>query len=216
MKLAVLGASGGCGAQLVSQAKLRGHEVTAVVRSQAWQPPSGVQVLRGDLTNETFLREAVKGKDAVLSALGLRLKGIAPWNKPDDPTFLTRSTNALVAAMKAEGIKRVIAISSGGVGDSFAVMPGIMKFMIKNTALKYAFPELERLEAALLSSGLDVLMVRPSGLTDGPTTGQVKVARSYTGRATISRADVASWMLEQLGKPVFEEKTPMISVTGVA
>jgi hypothetical protein len=44
----------------------------------------------------------------------------------------------------------------------------------------------------------------------------VKVARSYSGRATISRADVASWMLEQLSKPVFEEKTPMISVTGVA
>jgi putative NADH-flavin reductase len=216
MKVVVLGASGGCGQQLVHQGKLRGHEVTAVVRSQTWQPPSGVTVLRGDLTNETFLREAVRGKDAVLSALGFRLKGLMPWNKPEDPTFLARSTNALIAAMKAENVKRVLAISSGGVGDSFAVMPGIMKFMIKNTALKHAFPELEKMEATLLSSGLDVCIPRPSGLVDGPPAGNVKIARSFNGRATISRADVASWMLEQLGKPAFDEKTPMISVTGVA
>lgn len=216
MKVAVLGASGGCGQKLVELAKLRGHDVTAVVRSQSWTPPPGVTVLRGDLTNETFLREAVKGKDAVLSGLGMRLKGLGPWNKPEQPDFLTRSTNALIAAMKAEGVKRVLAISAGGVGDSFAIMPGIMKFMIKNTALKYAYPELERMEAALLSSGLDVCIPRPSGLVDGPPTGGVKVARSFKGRATISRADVANWMLDQLSKPAFDEKTPMISVTGVA
>lgn len=215
MNLVILGASGGCGQQLVTLAKLRGHGVTAVVRSQSWQPPSGVRVLRGDLTNETFLREAVRGADVVLSALGLRIGGLAPWNKPEQPDFLQRSTAALVAALKAEGVKRVMAISAGGVGDSLEAMPGIMKFMIKHTALKHAYPELAKLETALLSSGLDACIPRPSGLTDGPATGNVKLATRYVGRATISRADVASWMLDQVAQPAFAHQTPMISVTGV-
>jgi len=92
MKIAVLGASGASGVHLVAQAKERGHEVTAVVRSQGYSPPPGVAVKRGDLTDVLFLREVVKGQDAVLSGLGLRLPGIAPWNKPEVPDFLTRSS----------------------------------------------------------------------------------------------------------------------------
>ncbi len=216
MKIAVLGASGGCGQHLVTLGLQRGHEVTAVVRSASWQAPAGVHVVRGDLTHETFLREAIRGADVVLSALGLRIKGLAPWNKPEQPDFLARSTPALVAAMKAEGIKRIVAISAGGVGDSREKVPGVFRAMIALTALKTAYAELEKMEAQLLASGLDVLIARPSGLTDGPATGQVKVTERYTGRATISRADVAGWMLDQVALPAFpQQKTPMISVTGV-
>lgn len=216
MKLVVLGASGGCGQQLVSQALASGHDVTAVVRSASWQPnDKKVNVLRGDLTNETFLREAVKGRDAVLSALGLRIPGLAPWKKPEQADFLVRSTAAIVAAMKAEHVKRLLAISAGGVGESREKVPAVFRAMISLTALKTAYAELEKMETAMLSSGLDVCICRPSGLTDGPLTGKVKVTESYVGRATISRADVAAWMLEQLKLPEFTDRTPMISVTGV-
>lgn len=218
MKIAVLGASGGCGQHLVKLAKEQGHDVTAVVRSATWQPPAGVNVVRGDLTNETFLREAIKGCDAVLSALGLRISGLAPWNKPEVPDFLSRATPALVAAMKAEGVKRVVAISAGGVGDSRQRVPGVFRAMISLTALKKPYAELEKMETTLLASGLDVLLPRPSGLTDGPQTRQVKLVNAYAGgRATISRVDVAGWMLEQLAAPAFpQEKTPLITVTGGA
>lgn len=216
MKIVVLGASGGCGQQLVTLGLQRGHEVTAVVRSATWQAPAGVRVLRGDLTNETFLRDAVRGQDAVLSALGLRLRGLAPWHQPERPDFLVASTAALVAAMKAEGVERLLAISAGGVGDSLQKVPGAFRAMIALTALKRAYVELAKMESALLASGLDVCLCRPSGLTDGPVTGSVKVVQGYRGRATISRADVAAWMLDQLSLPAFTDKTPMISVTGVA
>ncbi|MFO0596836.1 MAG: NAD(P)H-binding protein [Myxococcaceae bacterium] len=215
MKLVVLGASGGCGAQLVAQAKARGHEVTAVVRSSAWQPPEGVRVERGDLTSEAFLRQAVRGADAVASALGLRIAGLAPWNKPEQPDFLSRSTPALVAALKAEGVKRVIAISAGGVGDSREKMPGFFRAFIAMTALKLAYAELAVMERVLLESGLEVSIPRPSGLTDGPPTGAVKIVDTFKGRATISRADVAGWMLSQLEQPKFSDpRTPTITVTG--
>lgn len=215
MKLVVLGASGGCGQQLVAQGSARGHEVTAVVRSSTWQPPSGVRVERGDLTSEAFLRQAVRGADAVASALGLRIKGLAPWNKPEQPDFLSRSTPALVAAMKTEGVRRVIAISAGGVGDSREKMPGFFRAFIALTALKHAYAELAVMERLLLESGLDVSIPRPSGLTDGPATGAVKIVETFKGRATISRADVAGWMLSQLEQPQLStQRTPSITVTG--
>ena len=119
MKLVVLGASGGCGRLLVTQAAARGHTVTAVARaSSRLDAPDGVRALRGALDDEGFLREAVRGADAVLSALGLRLPGIAPWSRPEDPDFLDRSTPAVVRAMKAEGVGRAVVISAGGVADS--------------------------------------------------------------------------------------------------
>lgn len=217
MKLAILGANGGCGRQLVQQAVERGHTVTAVVRSRDWAAPAGVRVERGDLTDEAFLRGALRGQDAVASALGIRIAGLGPWNRPEQPDFLSRSTPALVAAAKAEGVRRVVAISSGGVGDSLEKVPGFFRAMIAMTALRYSLAELNRMEQVLLASGLEVHIVRPSGLTDGPRTGQVKVVQGYVGRATISRADVAATLLDAVeAKTVPAERTPMISVTGVA
>jgi putative NADH-flavin reductase len=59
-----------------------------------------------------------------------------------------------------------------------------------------------------------VCIARPTGLTDGPVTGAVKVVERMAGRATISRADVAAWMLGELEKPAYSNKAPMITVTG--
>lgn len=216
MHLAILGASGGCGRHLVTQALERGHQVTAVVRpSSTLAVPPAVRVERGDFADRAFLTRALEGCDAVLSAVGIKLKSLAPWSRPEVPDFLTRSTPALVDAMKAAGVKRVIAVSAGGVGDSAQQVPGVFRVMLKTTALKHAYAELEVMERALLASGLDVCLPRPTGLTDGPRTGQVKVCTSFSGRATISRADVAAWMLDEVAKPTLAHRTPMISVTGV-
>lgn len=217
MKITVLGASGGVGKCLVEQATKRGHSVTAVARERSSvHVPEGVRVLRGELTSASFLREAVRGSEAVLSGLGLKLASIAPWASPEDPTFLDRSTSALVEAMRAEGARRVVVVSSGGVGDSASVLPAVFRVFVKTTALRKVFPALERMENALLQSGLDVCIARPTGLTDGPVTGRVVVPTALAGRATISRADVADWMLAQLEKEPFAHKTALLTETGAA
>ncbi len=217
MKLVVLGASGGCGRELVKEAARRGHTTTAVVRgSSKLEAPAGVEVLRGDLTSVAFLQSAVRGQDVVLSALGLRMPGLAPWAKPEVPDFLDRATPALVQAMRAEGVKRVVAISAGGVGDSRELIPAAFKAIIATTSLRTAYAALERMERVYLESGLEVCICRPTGLTDEPATGRAVVARGFTGRATIPRADVAAWMLDTAERGAFEHRTPMITVTGAA
>jgi nucleoside-diphosphate-sugar epimerase len=215
MKIAILGASGGCGQHLVSQAVEQKHDVRAIVRSADWKAPPGVDVFRGALTDGDFLAESLKDCEVVISALGLRLKSIAPWAKPESPDFLQKSSAAILAALKKTGINRLMAISAGGAGDSAGMVPLAFRLFIKSTALRYVYPHLEAMERTLLQSGLDVCIPRPTGLTDGPVSHQVKVVTSMRGRATISRADVADWMLAQLTSKPFLTRTPIITVTGV-
>jgi nucleoside-diphosphate-sugar epimerase len=213
LRLVVLGASGGCGKHLVEQARKRGHDVLAVARPSS---KAEGEVRRGDLCSVPFLRECFHGRDAVLSALGLRMPGLSPFARAEVPDFLDRSTPAIVEAMRAEGVRRVMAISAGGVGDSHDDIPKVFKVIIATTSLRTAYAALERMEGLYLASGLDVCLPRPTGLTDEPATGKVVIARGFAGRATISRADVAGWMLSALEAPAFPEKTPMITVTGAA
>jgi len=71
MNLLIVGATGGTGQQLVTQALERGHRVTALVRRQrpAEQRP-GLTMVLGDVLDPPSVDGAVQGQDAVLSALG--------------------------------------------------------------------------------------------------------------------------------------------------
>jgi putative NADH-flavin reductase len=214
VKLVVLGSTGGCGAHLVRDAVARGHEVTAVSRRADPALPAGARGVVADLLDVTALRGAIRGADAVLCAVGLRLPGLAPWAKPEVADVLTRLGPVLVEAMRAEGISRLLAISAGGVGDSYLKVPWVFRMFIRTTSLSVAYAELERFEATLLASGLDVCLPRPTGLTDAAATGQVKVCEDFTGQAQIPRADVAAWMLDEVAQPTMRWRTPMITVTG--
>lgn len=217
MKLVVLGASGGCGRALVAEAVGRGHGVVAAVRSASKVDElraGEVTVERGDLTDARFLAGAMAGADAVLSALGLRLPGIAPWQKANDPSFLERSARAIVAAMGEAHVRRLMAISAGGAGDSWDAMPLAYRGFVKASALRSVYPELNKMEAVFLESGLDVCICRPTGLTDEPKTGRAHIAGKLHGRASIARADVASFMLDALEAPAFSARTPVITTTG--
>ena len=72
------------------------------------------------------------------------------------------------------------------------------------------------MERELFRSGLDVCICRPTGLTDEPATHRAVVPTGLTGRATIPRADVAEWMLDELEKSAFTGRAPLLTVTGAA
>lgn len=217
MRLVILGASGGCGAELVQQAHGRGHEVVAVARaSSTLEVPTGVSLERGSLDDTAFLTRVMQGADVLLSAVGLRLRGFAPWSQPEDETLLSRTVPQWIAAMSAAGVERVMAISAGGVGESRSEMPWVFRFVIWGSALRYAYAELDIMETLLARSGLDWCCPRPTGLSDGRATGEVKVDPRLVGYAQISRADVAGWMLDELERPRFDRRAPILTVTGAA
>jgi hypothetical protein len=170
-------------------------------------------VARGDLTDVGFLEGCVDRCDAVASCLGLRLKGLAPWNMPEDPAFLDKSTDAIIAAMKARGVRRLIAVSSSGIGDSAAILPGFFKAFIALSAMRHVWPSLNRMEERYTQSGLDVTLVRPTGLSDGPATGTIVEPQKLVGQAQIARADVAAFMMSELQRPTVR-RTVVVTTTG--
>src|SRR5215831_10809988 len=119
MNILVLGASGGVGRWLVQLAYGRGNHVTAIARATArYAPPAGVRLVDGDVLSKALLTQAMQGQHAVASCLGNRRLGKSPWARLQSPVdFVARATRAIVEAMRASGVRRIVAISGAGVGD---------------------------------------------------------------------------------------------------
>lgn len=110
MKLAIFAATGGIGRQLLDQAIAAGHDVTAVVRNPKKLSSSDVRVVTADLAtaDPVALRSAVDGADAVLSGLGPR--------SPSEFGIVHPGTRAIVQAMKATGVRRIVVVSASPLG----------------------------------------------------------------------------------------------------
>jgi uncharacterized protein YbjT (DUF2867 family) len=70
-KIVILGATGPTGRHIVGQAVARGYDVTVLARSpEKAADLKGAKIVVGDARDEKALRQAIKGRDAVISALG--------------------------------------------------------------------------------------------------------------------------------------------------
>jgi putative NADH-flavin reductase len=210
MKLTIVAATGGIGRHLLDQSLAAGHDVTAVVRDPK-KLTRQVRAVRADLAapDATALESAVAGADAVLSGLGPRSRS--------DTGVTTPGTRALVDAMRATGVRRIVVVSAAPVGTvpspgrphpprhdpgDGLLMRHVLSPIVK-AVLRAHYADLAAMEDLLRDSGLDWTAVRPPRLTDGPLTGTYRTAfgRNIRGGALISRADVAHLMLHVLDEP---------------
>jgi len=207
-KILVLGATGGTGRLIVSQALARGHEVTALVRSpEKASDLKGIRLVIGDVRDEKALREALKGQDAVISALG------TPASPFREVTLLSTATRALVNAMNAEHVSRLVCITGLGAGDSAGHGGFLFDNVIFPLLLKKVYADKDRQEAIVRNSGLDWILVRPSVLNDKPSRGSVRALTDLSDfhGGTISREDVARFVLDQLQTNAWLHRSPLIT-----
>lgn len=206
MQIAVFGATGGTGQQVVQQALAAGHSVTALVRdpSRLAAQDERLTVVEGDVLDRAKVDETVSGADAVIVSLG---------NTSNNPDYIvSRGTEVIVDSMTAAGKPmRLIVVSSLGVGESRDQVPFAFK-MLMNTVLKKAIDDKERQEALVKASGFDWIIVRPGGLTNGPATGSYKAGVDVKLTAgQVSRADVAAFVLLQLDDDTYLHQAPAIT-----
>lgn len=218
MKLLILGATGGVGRLLVSQAQAAGHAITVLTRPGAWTAPEGVRAVRGELLDGPGLAEATAGQDAVLSSIGHQRRNPAnPWSSSLSPKDLTSlAAHRIIAAMKAAQVRRVVAVSAAGVGDSAPQLNLVMRFFLATTMIGDAYRDLSVMEQAYADSGLDWLCPRPTRLVHGARTGQLRVTTAFGTMDAVSRADVAGWMLDALALPAWPDaawggRTPQVT-----
>jgi putative NADH-flavin reductase len=204
MKIAVFGATGGTGRQIVEQALVQGHDVVALVRDPARLPiaHSGLAVVAGNVLDSPAVAQTVAGTDAVFVSLGNTA------NNPD--MVVSQGTARVIAAMGDARVRRLIVITSLGVGDSRDQIPLFFKAIIA-TALRKAFQDKEAQEELVRASDLDWTIIRPGGLTDGPATGSYRAGLDRTIGGQVARADVAAFALAQLTSDEYVRKTPAIA-----
>jgi len=190
--IAIIGATGRAGSQLLEEALRRGHSVTAIARSTAKiGQRAGVVTREVDVADSAALQAAVAGHDVVISAAH----------------FSTIPANAIIDPVKKAGVKRLLVV--GGAGS--LLLPGGSKVIDSP-----GFPEEYKAEASAGGVYLDTLrkeqdldwtFLSPSAeFVEAERTGHFRLGQddllvSAEGRSWISFADYAIAMLDEVEKP---------------
>jgi putative NADH-flavin reductase len=205
VRVAVFGAAGATGRQVVQLALQKGWEVAALVRRpDALTSENGLSVTEGDARDDAVVATVVRGSDAVISAIGLR-KGA--------DTSLSEATATICRAMEAGGVDRLVVMSVLGIRDS-ADKAGVFGRVILPLFMKKPMADRIRLEEVVESTGLDYTFVRPTRLVDGEPTGHYSAGPDVRAGMTskLTRGDAADCLLAQAAVP--GEHSRAIGVVG--
>lgn len=210
-RVVVFGTSGGVGRRVVEQAVSRGLEVVAVVRSPSKLHVADprLTVVTAELSDREAIAAAVRGADAVISALGPSLDR----NAKGMP--LVEGTRNIVDGMLAAGVRRYVGMATPSLRDprdGRSLVATLVRTMGR-VMLARAYRELLAMSEIVTSSDLDWTVARFLQPTDGTATGKVRVG--FMGRDKvgfpITRADIATFLLDQLDDTRFLRAAPAIS-----
>ena len=209
MKITVIGASRGIGRRVVDYALSRGHGVRAVARSADAMDVTaeGFEPIAGDATDPGLLARAVDGADAVILTLGVPrdLRALRAT------TLFSSVTRALVPVMQEAGVRRLLAVTGFGAGDSYDKLSTPEKITFR-LFLGRAYADKALQEDLIRGSGLDWTIARPGILTDNAMTGkyQVLVAPETWRQGVISRGDVAHFLVHAAEDASHIRETPAL------
>ena len=167
---------------------------------------SSLSVIEGDVFRAADVARAIEGQEVVCVALGS--------GKKRTGTVRSEGTKNIIAAMKAQGVNRLICQTTLGAGESNANLNFFWKRIMFGWFLKQVFLDHELQEKYVMDSQLDWTIVRPGAFTDGEKTGAYRHGFAPTDRSLklkISRADVADFILKQLGTTDYLHRTPGLS-----
>jgi putative NADH-flavin reductase len=209
--LLVIGASRGIGLETVKSALRAGHSVRALARSGTSIPieDASLRKLSGDALDSDTIRNAIEGVDAVIQTLGVDISFRAIF---EPTTLFSRSTRILVDAMKQADVKRLVAVTGLGAGDSRGHGGFLYDAVAFPLLLKRVYDDKDAQEQIIKSSGLEWTIVRPGLLTNSPATGQYRVltAPNDWRFGTVSRADVADFLVRQIDDRALIGATPLL------
>ena len=208
-RVLIVGATGGTGRQLVAQALERGYAVTALVRSPAKFQVAHPQltVIQGDVLDHASVEAAVRGQEAVVSALGHK-RFFYPTR------ILSEGTRNILRAMRTHAVPRLVCETSLGLGDSAGRLGLYYTLFTIPVILPFYFWDKTRQERIIAESDAEWVIVRPGVLNNADKRGRLRHGPgvgSFLGTVRISRADVADFMLNQLESDTYLRAAPGVA-----
>lgn len=206
--VAIFGATGKTGRRVLEQALDAGHSARVLVRDpdRLTRRDERIGVVAGDVLDPASVRSTVEGADVVLSLFG-HVKG--------SPRRLqTDGTRNIVSAMQAQGVRRIVSLSGGGVpadGDRPRAADRAIR-LLKQLVAKDVLADAVAHVQVLRGSGLDWTVVRAPRLTEAPGTGAYRVGMVGVDASTsISRDDLARFLLAQVDDDTYVGRLPFVS-----
>lgn len=195
MKLLILGATGRVGSHLLSHAlqEEEGLQVTVLVRSPdkiTYKDAANLRVISGNVLRQDDINLAMKGMDAVVSALNT-----------DGTTTLSDCMPLIIDAMKKEGISRIVTVGTAGILQS-RISPELLRYQSSESRQKStrAAEEHHKAYSLLDQSDLDWTIVCPTYLPDGKRIGTYRVEPHHLPEngVQISVPDTAAFTYSQI------------------
>lgn len=202
MNIAIFGATGPTGQELVRQALAKGYTVTAFARNPAKLSlkDANLTVIQGDALRYEDVEKAIEGQDAVLSALGA--------TPPSREKVVGPGVANIIRAMERHGVKRLIIESAFFMDEAVRKSPFVK--LLTATFMKGLYDDKAEQNAQLRASAVQWTEVRPTMLTNGPKSNY-KVNAKPGMVSKISRANVADFMLKQLDGNTYIGKAVLIT-----
>lgn len=208
VRILIVGASKGIGLETTRQALAAGYDVRSLARSATSMnlSTSKLEKVQGDALNKNDVDAALAGVDAVIVTLGISLGDLFK-----SVHLFSDATRVLIAAMKDNGVNRLICVTGFGAGDSQANIAPLQRIPFK-IVFGRAYDDKSLQEKLIKESGLDWTIARPGVLLNGPKTGRYKVLRepSEWRNGIISRANVADFLVKQIEDRNFIGVSPVL------
>ena len=188
MNLFIIGANGRTGTHLVDLALHRGHHVTAFVRSisKIERTHPNLKIIAGDPHDADALTAAMKGHDAVCTALGI--------HELARTTLLQDCMRSTLEAMHRTGVSRLSLVSAATLFPERGPLLSLVRFI-----LRHQVADLVVAEDLARNSPVEWTFARPPRLIESPEERY----RSEAGRLprsawSLSFRAVAAFMLDSL------------------
>lgn len=203
MKIAIFGASGKTGIEVVKQALEKGFEVNAFVRNvnKLQITNSSLKLFTGDVLNPTTFSEVLNGVEAVV----ITLSGI-----------LAGGIKNIIDEMKSKSVKKLILMSSYPMNGTPEAMSYLKSAVMPDEKIQELTPIIDdkiEQEKLVKESGLNWTIVLPTFLKDGSKTEKYQILENakFTVKNGITRSDVAHFIIRALTENMWDNKVISIS-----
>ncbi len=171
-------------------------------------------LVEGDPGNKVDLDTAMKGCEAVISALNISRTSDWPWAQlRTEKNFLSRVAQLIIELAPSHNIRRYIFTSAWGVAETRKDIPGWFRWFIEHSNIRYPYEDHARAEGLLQQSHLEFTSVRTAGLTNSKKLREIIVSFNNVPkpRLLISRRNLAGFILDVLGKEQYIRQMPVVS-----
>jgi putative NADH-flavin reductase len=212
MKIVIFGATGFSGKAILKETLSQQHQVTVLVRNKSsiLVQDKNLTIVEGNVLDKHTVAEVLKNSDAVIQCLGVGGKGNGKLT-----TFISDATNIIVEEMEKQQIKRLIAMSNVGAGNSISFQPWIFTKIILPYFMKWLkvlIDDKNRMEPIIMNSELDWTIVRCPNIVDKTPKGNVHATLDGKGlKLAVTLGDMAEFIVQQLINASYSKQAPSIS-----